>query len=280
MTWMTKEHVNAMTDHTCSLPRNYLIGYQDGTLAPAALEMTEAHLHVCPDCRAWLDSSIRIDRLLREHLTLADDPRSRADLRTTMATLPPPGRKSWGGFPTGRLLVTALLVLLVVAAGFGWSKAMVRAGESITGWFREVPDTGRVYPEGHEPPGTVITVSTVVVAEPSLPYGLALTEGGREGDDFWERPYRNEAGLAIIVSKDWSGDAWIGRSSDEPNDDLMLLHGREVLPMPLPFSDLVGGLSWADGDALYFLFVIDSPENGLPLEQAATIMDAVMAAEP
>jgi anti-sigma factor RsiW len=105
--------------YQCELPAKQLVEYQEGELRGARREWVEAHIQVCPACRARLDALEHVDRVLRARATPVDDPAGRALVRAGIEreAARQARRRAWaeGGWSTTRNSVRQPTILAPLA---------------------------------------------------------------------------------------------------------------------------------------------------------------------
>lgn len=257
-----------------------LVAYQDGALPPARLAEIDAHLRDCYDCRQWLRESDEIGRMLRAHIPLVDDPEGLARLKERLRNQPQPA-------PTAtiprwtmpyRLLAASLTILVILGASLIWSDTL-EGGSSFTRFWREDDTPNRVVPSDRVQQ-TPATAPDEVIAPPSLPFGLALTEGSTiDADGFGERFYRNTGGLAIRIAVDPPGSGWLSPSDGDDRQEIVVFNGRDVIVQYGASRDEVLTIFWIDNDSLHTLSVLEQPLEALSLNDALAIVAALLADE-
>jgi hypothetical protein len=267
-----------MSDSACDFPKEYLVIYQDGELCGAPLEITEAHLRACRSCRQWLADMAEVDRLLGEAIPIRDAPSGRAALKERIEHLPPPLPPRSEPFQRGRALIVGLLLLVILAGSLGWGDAVVEGGSSFTRWWRQESADSGVVPSGHADP-TAVMAPAGIPAAPELPFDLALVATGRDEDGFIERFYRNPDGLAISVSHDRRGTSWLTPSDDAQRRHIIGINGRDVVVTYGRTPREVTAMSWAAGEALVLVFVLEQPPGGFTPDQAVELAMALMTAD-
>jgi hypothetical protein len=264
-----------MTQRKC--PRGEeLVAYQDGALSPARLAEIDAHLCGCYDCRQWLRESDEIGRMLRAHVPLVDDPEGLARLKERLRNQPPPARTSSVPRLTMpyRLLAASLAVLVIVGSSLIWSDEL-EGGSSFTRWWRDDDTPNRVV-QADRVQQTPATAPETVIAPPGLPFGLALTEGSTtNAASSGEWFYRNTEGLAVRVTVDPPGDGWLS-PSDGHSQQIMTFNGRELMVIYGHNQDTVLTIVWTEDESLHTISVVEQPLGGLPLDDALTIVTALM----
>lgn len=263
---------------TCPRPDD-LFAFRDGVLSDVRQREIGEHLKHCLPCLRQLRGSDEIGRLLRATIPLVDDPLGRARLKARLRanTEPAPTCAIPNWTISYRLLAASLAVLVILGSSLIWSGEL-QGGSSFTRWWRD--DTLNQVIPASRVQQTPATAPHSVIAPPSLPFDLALTEGGRVNTaGYGEHFYRNDTGLAVRVAVDPPGVGWLPTSDVDDRQDLIGVDGRDLVIMYGVDQDDVLSLFWIEDGSLHTLSVVESPPGGLPRDDALTIVAALMDIE-
>lgn len=258
---------------TCQFPRERLVAYRDGDLRAARLEIVQAHLAACEECRRWLGELEGVEQLLRDATPRHDDPAARARVRTGIEHLPPPRQRRASVIARGRVFALAMLVVVAVLGVGVWRDPLVEGGSSFTRWLHSTNSV-------RQPSGGV-RVEAPASASPiaQLPFGLALAPGGSDDGQLRTRYLRATDGLALKLVIDRSGGGVITLPDDPEHSQIVGVAGRDVLVLFGQTRDDVAALFWTDGAVRYQTFVVNAPPGGFRLDAALRVAAALMAVD-
>lgn len=265
-----------MARHKC--PRGEeLVAFQDGDLTPERLAEIDAHLRGCYDCRQWLRESEDIGRMLRAHIPIVDDPVGVARLKERLRDQPQPvptrGAPRWT--TPYRFLAACIAVVIILGSSLIWSGDL-EGGSSFTRWWRDDDSSSRVVPSGRIEQ-TPASAPDEVIDPPSLPFNLALTEGGAvDTDGYGEWFYRNDEGLAIRVAVDPPGSGWLPVSGDDDRQEILGFAGHDLAVMYGRDHANVLTVFWIEEESLHTISVLEQPSDGLSREEALSIVAVLM----
>jgi anti-sigma factor RsiW len=106
------EHTMHQTDHIAG---EDLVAYADGELRGADLARVQTHLRICEECQRRLAADAEVERLIREHLPIIDNPVRRAVLKARIAAEAARRARPWWRKRVvwiGVAIMAALLALL------------------------------------------------------------------------------------------------------------------------------------------------------------------------
>lgn len=218
--------------------------------------------------------------MLRARFPLVDDPVGRAKLKARLREQPQPVSTSTQPRWTMpyRLLAASLAVLVVLGSSLIWAGES-QGGSSFTRFWRDDDTAHRVVPSDRVQQ-TPATAPESVIAQPSLPFGLALTEGSTsDASRYGEWFYRNTDGLAIRVAVDPPGKGWLGPSEGDDRQEMIGFNGRDLVVMYGVDRAAVLALLWVEDESLHSLSVVDAPPGGLSRDDALTIVAALINAD-
>jgi anti-sigma factor RsiW len=261
------------TATTCEFPRERLVAYRDGDLRAARLEIVQAHLAACAECRRWLDELDTVTRLLHEQTPRFDDPAARARLKTGIEQLPPPRQRRASVIARGRVFALALLALVALLGLSFWREPLADGGSSFTHWFRSSSSPRR--PVG----GDRISAPGLASPVAGLPYGLALEPAETVDGQPTVRRLHNAAGLALRLDIDRSGGGYITLPDDPEHSQIVGVAGHDVLVLYGLAGDDVAAMYWTDGAVRYQMIVISAPPGGFRLDAALRVAAALMAVD-
>jgi anti-sigma factor RsiW len=283
--------VSQVTD-PCRIKPEELVAWQDGTLPTGRREIVEAHLTACPHCQERLASFREIDAFIQRHATPVEDfVQGRAALHDRLRRegsrkqdssrslrLAAPLRRP----VVVRLLVGLFVVLAVVPvatqAGFPLGSFVRFAEVEIKEWL----PLDEQRPIRHVAPTdpTVSRTSFSPVAPAQLPLGLMRVEQSTPNADQVELLYRNDAGVAILVTELPAETGMV--TLEETGTDLASVRGIDVLIVRDPRPDAVAALIWERGDVYFDVRVIEAPtggNGGLKQADAFVIVEGLIEAQ-
>lgn len=262
-------------DTSCRFPRERLVAYHDGDLRAAQLEIVEAHLAACPDCRAWLAAHARVVQTLRAATPRHDDAAARALVKTGVEHLPPPSLPRASFAERSRVLTLLLVATLLGLGALGasvWREPLADGGSSFTRWLVRggvSRQLGR---------GTPIVAPSATTPVADLSNGLELEPGGTDSAQASTRFIDGADGLALQLTIDRTGGGVISVPDDQGHSQIVGVNGRDVLVLYGLRSDVVG-LYWTDGGVRFEALVVTAPPGGLGLDAALRVAAALMAVD-
>lgn len=276
----------------CRLQPEELVAYDDGTLSGGRREIVEAHLAACPHCQERMAAFHEVDRIILANAISVDVPvQRRSELRTrlnreanrrsgmsTYLQLASPLQR-----PVVALGLVALLLLLTVVptvteAGFPLGRfvrfAKVELEQALP---RDAQDPIRhvasSVPDSLEP-------SFQAVAPAELPLGLVRVEQSTPNPDRVELLYRNQAGVAILVTEIPAATGMV--TLESTGTDLSTVRDTDVLIVDDPRPEAVAALFWERDGVFFGVLVIEAPpgaHGGLKRADALLVVEAMMEAQ-
>ncbi|RIK42798.1 MAG: hypothetical protein DCC58_10465 [Chloroflexi bacterium] len=265
-----------MTSNRCRFPQEWLVALHDDDLRAAQLEITEAHLRACPECRQWLDEMDAIARLLRENTPYPDNPAARAEIKARVATdHTNVHTHNWS--TTRRALAVMLAVLLLMAVGVGfWREPAIEAGTGLARYMRGA-STATPPALGASTPGEPITVPEATIAAPTLPLGLAETGEHEVADTFVRRAFRAQSGLAISYVVDCSANSYVAPAERAGMSEVVGLDGLPVYVFYGQSHGQVVALYWVQAGTLHEVLVLEEAVRPVSLDNALLLVEAFVA---
>jgi hypothetical protein len=262
----------------CGFPRERLIAYRDGTLRAAQLEIAQAHVSTCPDCRAALHAMDEVDRLLREAAPDSDDAGVRGQIKQRVASLPAPRPPRGSVMPRSRVVLALTLVILLVGASVVWLDSTVQGGSTFARWIRGEPWSFTIRHEEAAPAATplALTPTLVLTAEPRSG-DLTRVGTGRMGDGIGEHYYRREDGLNLLVIVDHTGASFIIPPQDPNLATTLVVDGREIHVQTTATERTVSSFVWTAGQTFVSVLVLEQPPGGLCVADVEDIARALLA---
>lgn len=269
--------MNDTTMRPCQFPIERLVAWRDGVLRGAPLEITEAHIALCPDCSAWLCEMDMMDEMLRSATPLRDDPERRSRIKKRVDLLPPPSAPRVRLLYRARLATVTLLVLAVITTTLIIPGPLAESGSSLTRWLSTDRTLGWVRDEDAADRATAIVAPDIAGTPTSLPFGLSLVENKSLNDTSTQRTWTGDDGLAIAVIEDRGGDASIQLQADPTRSQIYDVLGKDVLVLYGLTPADVASVSWEEDDALIMMLVLTPPRDGLTPDEALLIVAALIA---
>lgn len=256
----------------CRLQPEELIAYQDGTLAAGRREIVKVHLAACPHCQERLAAFREVDDIIQRHaipLEAFDQMRAGLHERLRREAVRRQGPSRWlkrmvppRRPAVARLLVVLLVVLAVLPAA---TQAEFPLGHFVR--FAEVEIKQRLpldeqRPVRHVAPSdpSAVQPSFQPVAPAELPLGLVRVEQSTPSADRVEALYRNEAGVAILLTEQPAEAGMV--TLDAIGTDLVTVRGTAVLVVRDTRPDAVAALVWERGETFFDLKVLEAPTGG------------------
>jgi hypothetical protein len=258
---------------TCQFPRERLVAYRDGDLRAARLEIVQAHLAACEECRRWLGELDGVEQLLRDATPRHDDPAARARVRTGIEHLPPPRQRRASAIARGRVFALATLALAALLGLSFWREPLVDGGSSFTHWLRSTNSVRQ--PSG----GARVEAPASASPIARLPFDLELDLPGTDEGRYSAWNLHNADGLILQLEIDRTGSGFITLPDDPEHSQIVGVAGRDVLVLFGQTRDDVTALYWTDGAVRYQTFVVNAPPGGFRLDAALRVAAALMAVD-
>lgn len=237
----------------------------DRDLEPARRARIGAHLAACPDCRRQLVATRQPSRLLQARYPAVPN---RGAWEAFADRVPDSERRRASAFnpiPAAGLL--ALLLLIVVGA-VRLRQSM--GGDDLQEPLRHVaPSRSGLGPLPFPP-----------VEPPRLPLALVRVERSTPAADHLELLYRNDVGLAILLTQSPIGGTGPPEAPEGPAGQTVVAVGdAPVLVLNDPRPGAVAGLLWDRRGVRFVLLVTETPAEGLPQADAVRIVEALMVTQ-
>lgn len=276
----------------CRLQPEELVAYQDATLPPGRREIVETHLTACRHCQERLATFREVDDIIQRHAIPVEDFEPwRADLHARLRREADRRQGPLGWMKrvvplrrsaVVRLLVATLVVLAVLPPA---TQADFPLGHFVR--FAEVEIKQRLpldeqRPVRHVAPSdpSGVQPSFGFVAPAELPLGLVRVEQSTPDADHVEVLYRNEAGVAILLTE---LPAATGMVTLEPTGtDLVTVRGTTVLVVRDTRPDAVAALTWERDGVFFDVMVIEAPtggNGGFKQADALQVVEALIEAQ-
>lgn len=276
----------------CRLQPEELIAYQDGTLPAGRREIVEAHLTACPHCQERLAAYREVDDIIQRHAIPVEDFEPwRADLharlRREVVRRQGPSRWLKRMVPPRRPAVARFLVVLLVLLAVlpPATQAGFPLGHFVR--FAEVEIKQRLpldeqRPVRHVAPSdpSGVQPSFGFVAPAELPLGLVRVEQSTPSADRVEALYRNEAGVAILLTELPAATGMV--TLEAIGTDLATVRGVDVLIVRDPRPDAVAALTWERDGVFFDVMVIEAPSGahgGFKQTEALQVVEALMVVQ-
>lgn len=272
----------------CRLRPEELVAYLDGTLPVGRREIIEAHLVACRSCQERLATFREVDTIIQEQALTPDTSmwrRTRLRDRLQQEAIRPTNRRLFSQLSLNRAvtLLVPLLLLLVLLPAVG------RAGFPLSHFvrFAEVEITEKLSPDEQEairhvaPSGSDVSgPSFPVVAPPELPFGLALVEQSTPDDERVELLYRNDSGVALLVTQLPAKDGLVTLERD--GTEVATVRDTDVLIVRDPRPGAVAAFTWERDGVFFDVLVIEAPTGGyggFKRADALQVVEALMEAQ-
>lgn len=260
-----------MNRHECSLEREELVAWREGTLDARRSAELAVHIDQCPLCQEQIETAEQVDELFEKSWPLVRDPDGE---RRTIAAIYGFRSSGWDG----RTLAVALLIAFVlplVATALLWPPP-TGADAGVTGLVNVGREhVGRTVPDGSLLGGdelSGISNGRSTIAPDELPIGLTL-DGREEADGSGAVLYYSNDELEIRLRQTpvESADGHI--STDSPG--YIVIDGVHVAYLEDPRPDAVASMIWERHGVQYSMMTLeapDGPDGGLHLDDAVAII--------
>lgn len=260
----------------CSLEREELVAWREGTLDPGRSAELSVHIDQCPVCQQQIETAEQVDRFFQQGWPLVTDPEGE---RRTIAAVYGFGPSGWNGRTLAAALVLAFMLPLVAVAllwpsptgadsGFPGLIYAARNQVGLTGPGNEsVPDLQ----------SDLINTDGFAVPE-TLPFDLTLTGQERRQEGGVRLQYTNpEDDLELLVSQGAS-DIW--------EDTLTMRDPRFARVDGISVAWAVGqregsvsALLWERHETVFSIMVVTAPpgmHGGLDLKDGLAIVETLI----